>query len=184
MKESFHIVYRTAGELSEKIFSLRERIAFIYTFPLPFRKGSHSANRPYPRLEPRKILKRWGVPAMRGQTLPPRLKTYPRIDSQSKFPQTVAPPRIAGRCDPSGGAARPPLFIPHLFLLQNSAHRPAFCRSVALLKFAHTRVKRRLLRHLVQGCHSAPGNGTQGFTGAIRRCCFPLPYLCFLFPNS
>lgn len=42
---------------------------------------------------------------------------YPRADPRSETPQTAVPTRIAGRCGMSGGAARPPLFIPHLFLL-------------------------------------------------------------------
>ena len=41
-------------------------------------------------------------------------------------PQPSAPTRIAGRCGSSGGAARPPLFIPHRFLfpIRPSLRRP------------------------------------------------------------
>ena len=90
---------------------------------------------------------------------------YPHVDPRTKSPLTAVPTRIAGRCGPSGGAARPPLFIQHLFLHPAAAPRPAFCRSVILLQFAHTRAKRRLLGVVgVWGC-PVPGNGTRGHTG-------------------
>ena len=135
--------YRAESELSENFyFASTQKHLSIYTFPLLFREGSHSVNRPYPPPGTPKRPETAGGCGYAGQTCPPRLKMYPRADPWPKSSQILALPRFTGRCEPSGRRYTPPLFILHLFLHPNSSPRPTFCRSVTLPQFTHTRATR------------------------------------------
>lgn len=108
---------------------------------------------------------------------------HPRIDPRLETPQTAVPTRFAGRCDlrwqPKGATAFTRTFF--FTQLQSIARRFA--------GVLHGRNPPTQGSHggicgvLVLGCHSAPGSGAQGFTGATRRRLFPLPCFCFLSPN-
>lgn len=159
------------------------RVAFIHTFPPPYREGKDPQTGHIPVWNPRKS---WngGRFRLRGVKLDPRSPKCTPILTPGLNPcKPLFRPALRDSVIRAGGATRPPLFILHLFLHPTSASRPAFCRSIALPQSGHTRVKRRRLWCPVLGCHSAPGSGTRSFAGATGRCFLPLPSLCFPSPN-
>ena len=130
------------------------------------------------RQAPVKCLTSGVLLAMRRHKWRRRYKLAPSVKTPKPLPRSAL--RDGVTC---GGSQKVPPLLPAPFSSPSSTPCPSFCRNVTLLKFAHTRVKRRLLQHLVLGCHSATGGGTQGFTGATARRFLTPPSLCFLSPN-